>query len=74
MRRIITLVVVALVMAAIMLTVTVPAIAQSQVRPCYDFPGQRPAPNAVVPGPRAVLFNCVDPGEPGEPPSLVKLA
>ncbi len=73
MRRIVTLVVVALAMAAMMLTMTAPAMAESQ-GVCSDSPGKRAAPNVVVPGFRpAVFFDCVDRGEPGQPPTLVKL-
>ena len=68
MRRIVTLVVVALVMAAMMLTVTAPAMAQSQ-GVCSDFPGARPEPNVVVPGSKpTVFFDCVPRGTPGPPP------
>ena len=71
MRRIVTLVVVALVMAAMMLTMTTPAMAQSQ-GVCSHTPGTRAAPNVVIPGSRdAVLFNCVPRGEPGQPPLLL---
>jgi hypothetical protein len=71
MRRIVTLVMVALVMAAMMLTVTAPAMAESQ-GVCSDFPGARAAPNVVIPGSKpAVLFDCVDRGEPGQPPFVL---
>ena len=71
MRRIVTLVVVALVMAAMMLSVTVPAMAQSQ-GVCSDFPGARPAPNVVVPGSKpTVFFDCVERGTPGQPPLVL---
>ncbi len=71
MRRIVTLVVVALVMAAMMLTVAAPAMAEPQ-NFCSAFPEARNQPNVVVPGPHAVFFDCVDRGEPGQPPLVVK--
>jgi hypothetical protein len=73
MQRIVTLVVVALVMAAMMLTVIVPAMAQSR-GVCSDFPGEHAAPNAVDPGSgrSTVLFDCADRGEPGQPPTVVR--
>ena len=68
MRRIVTLVVVALVMAAMMLTVTAPAMAESQAF-CSGSPGTRNEPNVVVPGFKpTVFFDCVPRGEPGPPP------
>jgi len=69
MRRVVTLVVVALVMATMMLSVIAPAMAQSQ-GVCSGFPGARAAPNVVVPGSArdTVLFDCVERGEPGQPP------
>ncbi len=71
MRRIVTLVVVALVMAAMMLTVTAPAMAESQAF-CSSSPGTRIEPNVVVPGSKpAVFFDCVPRGEPGPPPFVM---
>ena len=73
MRRIVTLVVVALVMAAMMLTVTAPAMAEPR-NFCSAEPGERAAPNVVIPGsdPRlTVLFDCVPRGEPGQPPLVL---
>ena len=72
MRRIVTLVVVALVMAAMMLSVTAPAMAQSQ-GVCSAFPGARAAPNVVIPGSAraTVLFDCVERGTPGQPPLVL---
>ena len=69
-RRIVTLVVVALVMAAMMLTVTAPAMAQGV---CRAFPGERAEPNVVIPGSGrfTVLFDCVPRGEPGQPPLVL---
>ncbi len=68
MRRFVTLVVVALVMAAMMLTVTAAAMAEPQSF-CSHTPGTRPQPNVVIPGSRnAVLFDCVPRGTPGQPP------
>jgi hypothetical protein len=70
MRRIVTLVVVALVMAAMMLSVTAPAMAEPR-NFCSASPETRVAPNVVTPGsdPRlTVLFDCVTRGEPGQPP------
>ena len=65
MRRIVTLVVVALVMAAMMLTVAFPAMAQ---RICPA--GSRPQVLFVTPGPDAVvLFDCVPVGQPDQPPA-----
>ncbi len=76
MRRIVTLVGVALVMAAMMLTVTAPAMAEP--RNFCSFagdPGTREAPNVVIPGsePRStVLFDCVPRGERGQPPLVLR--
>ena len=71
MRRIITLVVVALDMAAMMLTLTAPAMAEPH-GVCSPIPGTHAAPNVVIPGSRdTVLFNCVDRGTPGQPPVLL---
>jgi hypothetical protein len=69
MRRIRVVLTMALVMAAMMLTVTVPAMSQS-VCPAEDFPGTRPQPNVVVPGEfkPPVFFDCVERGTPGQPP------
>jgi hypothetical protein len=68
MRRILVVLTMALVMAAMMLTVTAPAMSQ-RVCPAEDFPGTRPQPNVVVPGFKpAVLFDCVEIGTPGQPP------
>jgi hypothetical protein len=70
MRRILVVLTMALVMAAMMLTVTAPAMSQSPC-PAEDFPGARPQPNVVVPGEEfkpPVFFNCVERGTPGEPP------
>jgi hypothetical protein len=71
-RRIVTLVVVALVMAAMMLTVTAPAMAEPQ-NFCAPSPGTRIAPNVVIPGSArsTVLFDCVPRGEPGQPPLVL---
>jgi hypothetical protein len=70
-RRIVTLVVVALVMAAMMLTVTAPAMAEPQSF-CSPSPGTRPQPNVVVPGSKpTVFFDCVDRGTPGQPPLVL---
>ena len=70
-RRILLLLAAALMVAAMMLTVTAPAMAESQ-GVCSDSPGARAAPNVVIPGSRdAVLFNCVDRGEPGQRPLLM---
>ena len=74
MRRIVTLVGVALVMAAMMLTVTAPAMAESR-GVCSAFPGTRAAPNVVIPGsgPRlTVFFDCVDRGVRGQPPRVFR--
>jgi hypothetical protein len=71
MRRIVTLIVVALVMAAMMLTVTAPAMAEPQ-NFCSPSPGTRIEPNVVVPGFKpAVFFDCVPRGTPGQQPDLV---
>ena len=68
MRRIVTLVVVALVMAAMMLTVTAPAMAEPQ-NFCSPIPGTRAEPNVVTPGSKpTVFFDCVPRGDPGPPP------
>jgi hypothetical protein len=62
------LVVVALVMAAMMLSVTAPAMAEPQ-NICSAFPGSRAEPNVVVPGSKpTVFFDCVPRGDPGPPP------
>jgi hypothetical protein len=68
MRHIVTLVVVALVMAAMMLTVTALAMAEPQ-NFCSQSPGTHAQPNVVVPGSKpTVFFDCVPRGEPGPPP------
>ncbi len=68
MRRILVVLTMALVMTAMMLTVSAPAMAESQ-GVCSDFPGARPQPNVVVPGFKpAVFFDCVERGTPGQPP------
>ncbi len=71
MRRIVTLVVVALVMAAMMLTVTAAAMAEPQGF-CSPTPGTRPQPNVVTPGSKpTVFFNCVPRGDRGQPPVVL---
>ncbi len=71
MRRIVTLVVVALVMAAMMLSVTAPAMAEPQGF-CSPTPGTRVEPNFVAPGSKpTVFFDCVPRGEPGPPPFVM---
>ncbi len=65
MRRIVTLVVMALVMAAAMLTVAAPAMA---ARVCFS--GLRPQLLILTLGPDPlVLFDCVPPDQPGQPPA-----
>ena len=72
MRRIVTLVVVALVMAAMMLTVAAPAMAEPK-NFCAQFPEARNQPNVVVPGSKpTVFFDCVERGTPGQPPTVLK--
>jgi hypothetical protein len=68
-RRIVALVVVALVMAAMMLIVVAPAMAAA---PCTPAGGLRPQVLIVTPGPdeHLVLFDCVPLGhQPGQPPA-----
>jgi hypothetical protein len=62
---------VALVMAAMMLSVTAPAMAEPQ-NFCSPFPGTRAEPNFVAPGSKpTVFFDCVPRGEPGQPPVVL---
>ena len=68
MRRIISLVAVALVMAAMMLAMVAPAIAQGRVCaqgfhlwPILDSP--------ISPGPGVDAFTCHPTGQPPEPPN-----
>ncbi len=68
MRRILVVLTMALVMAAMMLTVTAPAMAEPQ-NFCAPTPGTHVQPNVVVPGSKpTVFFDCVPRGEPGPPP------
>ncbi len=71
MRRILLVLTVALVMAAMMLTVTGPAMAAPQ-NFCALSPGTHVQPNVVVPGFKpAVFFDCVPRGERGQPPLVL---
>jgi len=71
MRRIVTLVVVTLVMAAMMLSVTAPAMAEPQ-GVCSPILATRAQPNVVTPGSEPfVLFDYVRRGEPGQPPLVL---
>jgi hypothetical protein len=68
MRRILVVLTMALVMAAMMLTVTAPAMAEPQ-NFCAPTPGTHVQPNVVVPGLKPpVFFDCVPRGTPGPPP------
>jgi hypothetical protein len=68
MRRRISVLVAMAVMLAMMLTVVAPAMAARQgVCPS----GLRAAPDVVAPGSDpSVFFNCVTPGQPGQPPVI----